>query len=156
MNRRRQSGLAAVEFAIVGMLTMTIIFALLEVSRAMFVFNALDEVTRRGARMAAVCPLNAPAIKQVALFGQTGQNGQGLLAGLRPENVTLEYLNLSGQRLADPAASYGQIRFVRVRIDDFQHRLIIPLFVTAFDTPGFETTLPRESLGVSRQGLQSC
>jgi hypothetical protein len=153
MNRRRQAGLATVEFAVVGMLTMIMIFALLEVSRAMFVFNALDEVTRRGARMAAVCPVNSPAIKQAALSGPTGD---GLLPGLRPENVTLEYLNLSGQRLSDPAASYGQIRFVRVRIDDFQHRLIIPLFVTAFNTPGFETTLPRESLGVSRQGLQSC
>jgi hypothetical protein len=154
MSRRRQTGLTSVEFAIVGMIAMVAIFAVLEVGRAMFVLNALDEATRRGARMAAVCPLNDPAITGAALFEQAG--GGALLSNLHAENVALEYLDATGARINDPAADYGRIRFVRVRIDDFQHRLIIPLFMTTFAAPGFETTLPRESLGVSREGVRAC
>jgi hypothetical protein len=157
VNRRYVTGLASVEFAIVGMMAMVVLFAVLEVGRALFVFNALEEATRRGARMAAVCPLNDPAIAEVAMFGQAGGGGASpLLSGLDTGNVALEYLNGTGGIIGDPAGNYAQIRFVRVRIDDFQHRLIIPLFGTTFDMPGFETTLPRESLGVSREAVRAC
>ena len=68
----RQKGIALVEFAIVGALAILMIFAVLEIARAIFVANALTEATRRGARMAAVCPLNDPAIAQVATFNAPG------------------------------------------------------------------------------------
>ena len=72
LTRRRQSGVAVVEFAIVGALALILIFAVLEIARAFFVANALTEATRRGARMAVVCPVNDPAIAQVATFNAPG------------------------------------------------------------------------------------
>ena len=50
----RQKGIALVEFAIVGGIALVMIFAVLEISRAIFIANALTEATRRGARMAVV------------------------------------------------------------------------------------------------------
>ncbi|UVW26846.1 TadE/TadG family type IV pilus assembly protein [Massilia sp. H6] len=50
---KRQSGVAAVEFALVAVLFFTFVFGIVEVARAMYVFNTLQEVTRRAARDAA-------------------------------------------------------------------------------------------------------
>ena len=58
-SKRRQRGLTTVEFSIVALLLFVVLFGVFEVARMMWVFNALDEVTRRGARMAAVCQLSS-------------------------------------------------------------------------------------------------
>jgi hypothetical protein len=151
--RRRQQGLTTVEFALVGLLTMIALFAVLEVARAMFVYNALEEATRRGARVAAVCQVNDAAIAQIASFTASGA---GIVGGLRPEHFAVEYLNEDGNVLGDPIGDYLSISFVRVRVVDFMHRLLIPLFARSFQTPSFETTLPRESLGVWPGGYSTC
>ena len=52
MNRRRNTGVATVEFAIVGMLALVLLIGVLEVGRAVFTQNALEESTRRAARRA--------------------------------------------------------------------------------------------------------
>lgn len=154
----KQAGVTTVEFAIVGGLAMTTLLAVLEVGRAFFVYNALEEVTRRGARMAAVCQLNAAAISQVAVFNNSGavQNSP-VIAGLSPANVIIAYLDQNGGPLGNPAGSFGQIRYVNVSIQNFTHNFLVPGLGRAFTTPQFSTTLPRESLGVTRgEGLQPC
>jgi hypothetical protein len=45
---------------------------------------------------------------------------------------------------------------VRVRIVAFQHQLLIPWFVRTFTMPSFSTVLPRESLGISPDGVTPC
>ena len=60
MTRMRQRGTTTVEFAIVGTVLMVVVFAVIEFGRALFVINMLTEATRRGARMAAVCPVSDP------------------------------------------------------------------------------------------------
>ncbi len=158
MNIRKQSGATTVEFAIIGVLAMTTLLAVLEVGRAFFVYNALEEVTRRGARMAAVCQVNANAINRVAVFNDSGSSAASpVVAGLTPGNVVITYLNQTGAPLTDPAGSFGQIRYVNVSIQNFTHSFLVPGLSAVFDTPRFSTTLPRESLGVTRgEGLQSC
>ncbi|WP_307164885.1 TadE family protein [Massilia sp. WF1] len=42
-----QNGTAAVEFAILALLFFTLVFGIIEVSRLLFVYNTLQEVTRR-------------------------------------------------------------------------------------------------------------
>ena len=59
-----------------------VLFGVIEVGRAMFVMNALDEATRRAARMATVCPINDPAIAQVGLFNAPGDTGNTIVGGL--------------------------------------------------------------------------
>lgn len=151
--RRRQRGLTMVEFAIIGALALLMLFAVIEIGRAVFILNALGETTRRTARIAAVCPINDPAIWEVALFnGPGGGTGSRVVGELVPGNIRLEYLDRNGNPIADPVGSFGQIYFVRARIVDFQHRMLIPFADYIFATPDFSTTVRRESLGVPREG----
>lgn len=153
MSRNRQRGATTVEFAIIGLLAMVVMLSLIEFSRLVFTLNALNEATRRGARMAAVCPLNDPAIAQVAVFNEPGSGGASpILNNLTPGNVAVDYLNQAGAPIGAPAGNFTQIRFVRVRIANLSHRLLIPLFDVTFTLPQYPTILPRESLGIPRVG----
>lgn len=157
MTYGKQKGITTVELAVVGMVTMILIFAVFEVARAFFVLNALDEATRRGARVAAVCQIDDPAIAEVTVFsGSGGGSISPLVGGLSTSNVAVDYLDGAGSAIGDPLNNYGDIAYVRVRIVNFQHSLLIPMFFTAFTTPDFAATLPRESLGVSREGVTPC
>jgi len=141
-SRRNQQGTTVVEFAIVGVVFFTVMFALIDFSRIFFSLAALDESTRRGARIAAVCPVNDPEINQVALFS-------GLVPTLAASDIVVDYLNVDGDSLAAPGgADYGDIRYVRVSIrPGFQLQTFIPGLVGAIQVPEFVTTIPSESLG---------
>lgn len=156
--QQRQRGVTTVEFAIIGAAMLLVLFGVIEVGRAMFVMNALGESTRRAARMAAVCPINDPAIAQVAMYNAPGGgNTSPIVAGLSTANLAVEYLDRNGNVVANPAGNFGQIRFVRTRIVNFQHQMLIPFATQVFQAPGFATTLRRESLGVPRDGVvQPC
>lgn len=155
--KRRQRGITTVEFAIIGGIAMVALFAVFEIGRVFFVFNALEEASRRGARMAAVCQLNDAAIAEVAVFNPSGGgSASSLIPGLTTANIEVRYLDGGGAVIADPVGNYDQITYVRVRIAGFQHQLLIPLFVRTFTMPNFSTVLPRESLGVSPDGVTPC
>ena len=150
---RRQFGVTTVEFAIIGAVAMLVLFAVLEVGRLVFVVNALNEVTRRSARVATVCPIDDPAIREVALFNVPGGGtASRFVSGLAPDHIVLEYLDENGNPITTPTANFGQINYVRTRIVGFQHEMLIPFMSRFFGTPEFETTLRRESLGVPRSG----
>ena len=152
-NPVRQKGMALVEFAIVGSLALLLVFAVLEIARAVFIFNALTEATRRGARVAAVCPLNDPAIAQVATFNAPGAgNTSPIVKGLDTTDFVLEYLDRTGSVIGDPAGNFGLIRYIQLRVVEFEHVLLIPFANVTFTMPEFATRLPRESLGVPRSG----
>lgn len=150
----RQKGMTLVEFAIVGAVALMMIFAVLEIARAMFVANALNEATRRGARMAAVCWIDDPAIAQVATFNAPGAgNTSAIVNDLDTSDFVLEYLDRAGTVLDSPAAAdFMKIRYVQVRVVNFEHELLIPYANITFTMPEFSTRLPRESLGVPRSG----
>ena len=151
MTRYRQYGLSTVEFAIVAALLFMMIFGVIEVGRAFFVASALDEATRRGARMAVVCPVNDPAIAQAAAFDNA------LIPGLDVSDIVVEYLDDSANVVLNPAVAAGfiTIRYVRVRVVGFQHQMFIPLVtpLSQFTMPEYATILPRESLGIPRTGV---
>lgn len=139
--RRNQQGTTVVEFAVVATVLFTVLFALIDFSRLFFDMAALDESTRRGARVAAVCPINDPAITQVALFG-------GLVPSLGIEHFAVQYLDEDGNVVGAPGGSgYGSIRYVRVAIQNFQLQTFIPGLTGLLQAPAFATTLPSESLG---------
>jgi hypothetical protein len=134
-----------VEFAIVGAVLLTLIFAVIEFGRIMFSLNMLDESARRAARVAAVCAVGDAAVSNAAVFVT--------LPGLSASNVVTEYLNQDGAPLGNPAgADYGLIRFVRVRIVNVSFPIAIPFITPTFDAPEFSASLPRESLGVPNFG----
>jgi len=139
--RRNQQGTTVVEFAIVGVVFFTVLFALIDFSRLFFDLAALDESTRRGARVAAVCPINDPQIAQVALFA-------GLVPTLGTQHILVQYLDEDGVVVGAPGGiGYGTIRYVRVSIQNFQLQTFIPGLTSVLPTPSFATTIPSESLG---------
>jgi hypothetical protein len=138
--RATERGLTTVEFAIVGLIFFVILFAVIEFGRIIYTMNILQEGARRGARVAAICAVNDPAIANRALF--TG------LPGLTTSNVRVEYLNQAGA----VTGTFTDIHYVRVRIADYAMPIAIPLINPTFQAPEFSSTLPRESLGVVKSG----
>lgn len=143
---RKMRGVYMVEFAIVGALLLTVLFACIEFSRATYTFAALNEGTRRAARLAAVCPLNDPKI--VAAVDFLGA------AGFNNSNVSVSYLGQNGAPLgATPALA--SVYYVRVGVTGYSIPLAIPLLSETLTSPSFTVTLPAESLGLSVSGAST-
>ena len=152
----KQQGFATVEFAIGGAVFFVVLFAVVELGRTLFTWNALAESTRRAARVAAVCPVNHSAILRVALFDGPATSGAGpVLPDLTEGDFEVSYLDENGDAVAGPGtnAGFALIRYVRVATTGYQHTLLIPFVNATFLAPDFSTTLPRESLGVPRDGV---
>jgi len=159
MNTRRMRGVYVVEFAIIGALLFVLLLGVLEMGRLYFTVNGLNEVARRGARLAAVCNISDPHILRRAIFNEVHDTGaSSLIPYLRTADLQLVYLDDSGAAVAAPTDLTGSngfrsIRFVQLRIANYPFRLLIPLqlLVPGFDgdliLPTFRSTLPRESLG---------
>ena len=136
----KQRGTAAVEFAVLAILFFTLVFGVMEIARLVYLFNTLQEVSRRAAVLAMNSPFDADSqedIQQRALFRD--RNGNLILgAPVTPAHLKIEYLSLSRDAagglttplvnplpasparnrlncIADPYAA-NCIRFVRVRV----------------------------------------
>ena len=156
----RQRGAAAVEFAIVCLLFFTILFAILEFGRMLYVYNTMQEVTRRGARAAVVRWVDqTAAIKSIALFG-----GASIPAGaeVAAGNITIEYLNKAGAVAAPQPSDPGDnlsacgdstrttecIYSVRVSIVGVSYSPMVSLFsFLGIALPPSAVTMHAESMG---------
>ena len=153
--KRAERGVTTVEFAIIGGVALLVLFAVIEVSRAVYAMNALNESTRRAARFAAVCPIGDPAITEVGVFNAPGGgNTSPVLMGFGSGNLQIEYLDANGTVLGSPAgADFLDIRLVRASIVNYTHQMLIPFGNWIIPSPDFATTLRRESLGIPRNGV---
>ena len=143
--KKREQGLFLVEFAIIAAVMFLVLFTVIELSRLIWVWNTADEATRRGARVAAVCPINHPAVLNETVFAQAGAGPNSpILNNLTTGNVDVKYL--AGDGITE-SADFNVVRFVSVAIVDYQLPLLIPFFDRTLSMPTFETTLPAESLG---------
>jgi Flp pilus assembly protein TadG len=154
MTRKQQQGTTTVEFALIAGLVMIVLFGVIEVARAFFVWNTITEATRRGARVATVCPIDHPAIARITVFGNPGGGSTSpILHGLSTGHVQIEYFNNAG----GAAGSFADIAQVRVSIRGYQHTLLVPFVGQTLEVPPFSTTLPVESLGyVPEAGARTC
>lgn len=130
-----QRGAAAVEFALVALfLLLPLLFAIVELGRVVFYWNAATEVTRLGARLAVVCDLDDGTIKQrmTALFPV-----------IDADSIDVAY---------EPGSCIAATcTHVRVSVDRVYVPTFIPVFLGTrpknnFYFPPFSTTLPRESM----------
>jgi Flp pilus assembly protein TadG len=144
---KKMRGLAMVEFAIVAAALMMLLFGCLEFGRAIYSFAALNEGTRRAARLAAVCPVNDPKIAAAVNF-------MGIY-GFSNANVSVNYLDANGAALgANPALV--NVYYVRVSVVGYTMPLAIPFVDPTLTSPSYAVTLPAESLGVSNTGSAAC
>ncbi|WP_426077055.1 TadE/TadG family type IV pilus assembly protein [Janthinobacterium sp. PSPC3-1] len=105
--RRREGGVFAVEFAMLATLFFIFLFALLEVARAVYLWNLVPEMTRRAARAAAVTDFsNASAVQavreQAVLRSAPGRLPLG--GAISDAYVRIDYLSQSSGGGGVPAA----------------------------------------------------
>jgi len=145
---KRQKGVYVVEFAIIGSVFLVAMFLVMEFARLLFVYNVLDEIARRGARLASVCHFS-----QLASFNTTSRL-DGIVLNINSAELVVEYLDEDGVSITDDLsvlANFNKIRYVRARIQGYQHQGLFPMALT-FNAPNFQTTLPAESLGINPDG----
>jgi hypothetical protein len=157
MNKKRMQGVYVVEFAIIGLLLFTLLFGVLEMGRLYFTVGALNEVVRRGARLAAVCDIQDTRILRRAIFSENidSSDSSTLLGNLESVHLTLTYLNENGVKVDSPGPldDYSAIRYVQLsinaplNINKLTFELLVPGFRGVFTLPEFRAILPRESLG---------
>lgn len=95
---KHHQGAALPEFAIVALVFFMVLFSAIEVGRWMFMWNTLTEATRRGARIASVCPYFDNYIKVATVFGDPSQpdaaQNSSILPGLSTSNVSISYFRV--------------------------------------------------------------
>jgi Flp pilus assembly protein TadG len=157
---RRGAGVATVEFAIVAMVFLTLLFGILEIGRLMYVYNSLQEVTRRAAREATVRWIDDQAeVRTLALFGGAALPGG---AEITSASIKIEYLDATGAIVSTYPANPGDnlsacgdatrvancIFSVRVSIDNIKYSPMITLFSFLNVTmPTSTVTMHAESMG---------
>ena len=89
--------MAAVEFSLVAILFFTLFFGIIEVARAMYICNTLQEVTRRAAALATntdfTNDLALQDVREEAIF----RNTPGILAFAEPINdqhINIDYMRI--------------------------------------------------------------
>jgi Flp pilus assembly protein TadG len=159
-SKNKQIGAAAVEFALIALIFFTILFAILEFGRMMYLYNTMQEVTRRGARAAVVRWIDQTnTIKSIAFFG-----GTAIPAGaeVTSANMTIDYFNQTGAAASplptdagDNLAACGDaarvsscIYSVRVKITGVSYSPMVSLFsFLGVNLPEASVTMHAESLG---------
>ncbi|MES2129181.1 MAG: TadE/TadG family type IV pilus assembly protein [Pseudomonadota bacterium] len=162
--RARAHGLATVEFAMVASVFFLLLFSIVELARVMYLFNTVQEVTRRAGREAAVrwtSSADQATAKTLALFG-----GSSLPAGaeITSSSITIEYLDVSGSVIAsgsmptdaadniaacaDSLRTANCIYSVRASISNVSYSPMISLFsFLNINLPSSAVTLHAESMG---------
>lgn len=158
----RQRGAAIVEFALICMLFFTLVLGIIELGRMLYLYNTMQEVTRRGAREAVIRWVDEGAtIKSLALFG-----GSTLPAApeLTTSNVTIKYLNAAGNEVTNLPLDAGDnmsacndalrvndcIYSVSVSLDNVTFVPLVSLFgMLNIAMPTTKVVMYAESLGFS-------
>ena len=136
--KKTERGNTLVEFAIAATVFLTVMFAVLEFGRALWVHNALADAARRGARYAVVHPASdSAAVKNVVVYGDPAGGSNPLVSNLTTSNVNVTY---SGFGLSEGTAT--------VSITNYQFQFVIPIVSTSIQMPSSGTTLTGESAGL--------
>jgi Flp pilus assembly protein TadG len=91
-----QAGVAAVEFALVAILFFTFMFGIMELARGMYIFNTLQEVTRRAAVAAANADFSETEnlrVRRFAIFRDPDDaRPLAFAAPVTAEHIRIDYL----------------------------------------------------------------
>ena len=69
-NKKREQGSSLLEFAIAATVFLTVLFAVVEFGRALYVHNALSDAARRGARYAVLHKAtDIEDVKKIVVYG---------------------------------------------------------------------------------------
>jgi Flp pilus assembly protein TadG len=135
--QKRERGASLLEFAIAATVFLTVLFAVVEFGRALWVHNALSDAARRGARYAVLHKVtDIDDVKKIVVYGDLTETTP-LLDNLTTGNVDVVY---NGFKLKGGTVS--------VSVHDYDLQLILPLLVSTIRMPNYTTTLTGESAGL--------
>lgn len=139
-NHKEQRGATIVEFALVCAVFFTILIGIMEMGRMLFYWNTATELTRMGARMAAVCDPSDPNIAgKIAAFYPLIPAGQ-VDVSYAPSGCTVDTCTSVTVKVLPGLSIVNVIPFV-------------PAAVNSLGLPEFETTIPRESMQSTYTGI---
>jgi Flp pilus assembly protein TadG len=143
VSRKNERGTTLVEFAIGATVFFTLMFAIVEFGRMLYVHNALSDAARRGARYAVVhTQADIENVKKMAVYGNTDDGAQQpLVDHLTTANVAVTY---SGA----PNAFGVNKGTVTVQIQNYDFNFSIPLVGGTIRMPKYSTTLTGENAGI--------
>lgn len=130
----RQSGVAAVEFALLAIIFFSLLIGIMEMARVLFYVNTAAEVTRLGARMAVVCDVNDSDIKARMV---------NMLGLLQPSDITVTY----SPALCTASTCESVTVSVSKQVQTFN-----PFAPLTASLPSFSTRLTRESMASTGPG----
>lgn len=166
-SKTRQRGAAAVEFALLSLFVFfPLLLALIEISRYMFLYNTIQEVTRRAAREASVRWISSAdqaIVKRKAMFGRSN-----VPAGpeITADKISITYWNAGGSEVTTTPLDAGDnlsacndalrtaqcIYAVKVEIDDVDFQpWIAPSGL--FDSDSVKITMPRSTVYMPAESL---
>lgn len=151
----RSRGSTVVEFAVVATTLLLTIFIVIDLSRLIYLRVILEEGVRRGARLAAVCPIGDPLPAQATIFADPAA-ASAAIPGATAANVRIRYLDAAGAVIDDPVESRASIRFVRVSLEGVTTPMLVPFFARIFSPTNISATAGAESLGVSPTAVSPC
>ena len=135
--KKRERGASLLEFSIAATVFLTVLFAIVEFGRALWVHNALTDAARRGARYAVLHKSSdLEDVKKVVVYGDLTSTAP-LLDNLTTDNVTVTYSNF----ILDGGTA-------TVSIQNYQFQMVLPLVVQSIQMPNYTTTLTGESAGL--------
>jgi len=131
----RQTGATTVEFALVMLMFLMVLFGIMDFSRLLYTWNTANEVAREGARYAVVCADPSSNARVLAKM-------QALMPDITASNITVVW---------EPAGcSAASCEAVTVSLTGVRFKWISPLPGTvgqpAWALPGFSTYLTREMM----------
>lgn len=145
---RQQRGATIIEFALVLMVFLTFFFGILDFARMLWTWNAANEATRWGARVAVVCPQDTAKVLD---------RMQQFLPQLTAANVVVDWYNAAGN--LDNTCTPATCGAVNIRIRDLNYQWITPVgfsLPNAIAMPSFSTYLPREAMGTDPNSASVC
>src|SRR6476659_5764543 len=90
-HRKTERGASLLEFAIAATVFLTVLFAVVEFGRALWVHNALSDAARRGARYAVLHKAtDIEDVKKIVVYGDLTETTP-MLENLSTGNVTVYY-----------------------------------------------------------------
>jgi len=137
-SRKGERGATLLEFAIGATVLLTVMFAVLEFGRALWVHNALTDAARRGARYAVLhSSSDIASVKNVVVYGDPAGGTTPVVTNLSTANIDVSY---TGFGLRDGTVS--------VSITNYEFKFILPLVNPTIQMPSYKTTLTGESAGL--------
>ena len=152
MTRRKQNGIAAVEFALVLIPLLTMLFGITEFGRAMYEYNTIAKAARDATRlMSTQAPADPDyaALKTTAtcfaVYGNTGCTGTTLLPGLTTAMIGICDPVSCAATHAGVATGTGTINLVTVTIGSantpFRFNSLAPWGVATFNFAPVSVTM---------------